>query len=238
MPNYGLLKVSGTDAKKFLQGQLTCNLEEVSPSQSRLGAYCNPQGRVLCIFRIFQTAQDYTLVMPQEMVAHTLTFLRKYAVFFKCELHDASTDDNPTIKAIALHEWQQFDINKGVPQVYPSTIGKFLPHDLNLHELDGISWVKGCYTGQEIIARMQYRGKLKTHLYRALLQTAGHPQPGNDLYCLTDEGLKNAGIIADCHKEGYNKYQLLVVAHENDTTLSLVLNPEQNEKWEWLPLNG
>ena len=49
----GLLMISGVDAKKFLQGQMTCNLEEVTPGQSRLGAHCNPQGRVLFLFRIF-----------------------------------------------------------------------------------------------------------------------------------------------------------------------------------------
>ena len=51
--NYSLLSISGPDALRFLQGQLTCDVAEITPTQSRLGAHCNPQGRVISFFRIF-----------------------------------------------------------------------------------------------------------------------------------------------------------------------------------------
>src|SRR5579863_4135955 len=96
--SYGLLKVSGPDAKKFLQGQLTCNLEEVSDSQSRLGAHCNPQGRVLFLFRLFCFQNAYYLVMPREMPAIALRCLKKYAPFFKLELSEATQDVEPSLQ--------------------------------------------------------------------------------------------------------------------------------------------
>jgi folate-binding protein YgfZ len=62
------------------------------------------------------------------------------------------------------HLWHQLDIENLIPRLYPQTIGQFLPHHLNLLALGGISFTKGCYTGQEIIARMQHRGKIKKQL--------------------------------------------------------------------------
>lgn len=228
MPTFGLLKVSGPDAQKFLQGQVTCNVEEVTPTQSRLGAHCNPQGRVLFLFRLFLFQDAYYLLMPLDMLALALSYLRKYAVFYKLSL-SVSEEDLPELTALAAAEWQYFDLSLGRPQIYPETSGKFLPHDLNLHQLEGISWEKGCYTGQEIIARMHYRGKLKNHLYRARIQTSTPPRPGAEL-----KGSQNS-LIVDCREESPEVYQLLVVASENEAGSAVfALNPSQNETWEWL----
>ena len=90
LSNYGLLEIAGEGAKKLLQGQLTCNLDEINPNQSRLGALCNPQGRMVSLFRIFMLQDRYYLQMPCEMVPITLNALKKYAIFFKVTLQDVS----------------------------------------------------------------------------------------------------------------------------------------------------
>src|SRR3990167_3633748 len=86
----GLLKVSGPDAKKLLQGQLTCDVEEVKHNESRLGAHCTPEGRVVSLFHLFLLQNDYYLLMPRSMVPIELKALKKYASFYKVELSDAS----------------------------------------------------------------------------------------------------------------------------------------------------
>ena len=163
----GLLKVAGPDAKKLLQGQLTCNLDDVSSTNSTLGAHCNPQGRVISLFRLFMHQNAYYLYMPKSLVATALAALKKYAVFYKVELTDASEE----IKTLQTRLEPYADIAKGIPAIYPATSGKFLPHDLNLPNLHAVSFDKGCYTGQEIIARMHYRGTPKNHLYYAEIAT-------------------------------------------------------------------
>ncbi len=231
---FGLVKISGPEAKKFLQGQLTCNLEEVSETQSRLGAHCNPQGRVLFLFRIFLFQSAYYLVLPREIVSSALLSLKKYAPFFKLELSNASENSPTALMEQAAAEWRYFDLSQGIPQVYPETSALFLPHELKLHELQGLSWDKGCYTGQEIIARMHYKGKLKNHLYRATLQTPALPRPGAELLLVSPAGRSPAGFIVDYRQVGYNLYQLLVLTQESNRTKALQLDPEQIETWEWL----
>lgn len=188
LSQFGFLKVSGPDAAKLLQGQLTCDVTQL-PS---FAAHCNPQGRVVSFFYLFCLENQYYLFMPRTMVPVTLAALKKYAVFYKVSLEDASETleciGSMTVveNAISLPfgknrfliiqaktpdvtnitEWKQLDIAEGIPQVYPETSSTFLPHDINLDQLNAISLNKGCYTGQEIIARMQYRGKLKKRMYR------------------------------------------------------------------------
>lgn len=78
--------------------------------------------------------------------------------------------------------WQLLDIQAGLPMISPATIGEFTPHQLNLPAINGVSFTKGCYTGQEIIARMHYLGKLKQHMYRASVTSANPPQAGEKVY--------------------------------------------------------
>jgi folate-binding protein YgfZ len=67
------------------------------------------------------------------------------------------------------HDWRLADIRAGLPQIYLGTQEAFVAQMLNLDVLDGISFSKGCYTGQEIIARTQHLGRIKRRLYRLQL---------------------------------------------------------------------
>ena len=75
--------------------------------------------------------------------------------------------------------WRLADIRAGLPQIYLATREIFVAQMLNLDLLDGISFSKGCYTGQEIIARTQHLGRIKRRLYRLRLPPGdwriGHP---------------------------------------------------------------
>jgi folate-binding protein YgfZ len=82
------------------------------------------------------------------------------------------------------HDWRLADIRAGLPQIYLATREAFVAQMLNLDLVDGISFTKGCYTGQEIIARTQHRGRIKRRLYRLRLPT-GEWQVGQTLR-LTD----------------------------------------------------
>ena len=251
--HYGLIKVSGIDAEKFLQGQFTCDVASVTHGEHCLGAHCNPKGRIISLFRLFYFQNAYYLLLPRNMVAIAEAALKKYAIFFKSEISDASDTlaiagfmDTPQDQITATHNliclkiqsrlprylligdfdtvnkysaqpgkisaesWHNLDIRDGIPAVYPATSTLFLPHELNLHELNAISFNKGCYTGQEIIARMHYRGKLKTHLYQASINRSSAPAPGTDVLYQD----KVVGKVVDACPEEYNQYNTLLIIDE------------------------
>src|SRR5580700_4254691 len=92
LTNFGLLKITGSDAAKFLQGQLTCDLEKITPGQFSLAAHCNPKGRVITLFYLCNYLANYYLFMQRNMVSVSMNALKKYAVFFKVTLADASDE--------------------------------------------------------------------------------------------------------------------------------------------------
>ncbi len=81
-----VLRVHGVDAHTFLQGQLTCHLDEVSPQTVRLGAHCNIKGRMTALCEICQLGADYYLVLPRAIQDSAVKHLTKYARFSKVEL--------------------------------------------------------------------------------------------------------------------------------------------------------
>ncbi|MFZ4964312.1 folate-binding protein YgfZ [Pseudomonas gingeri] len=236
----GVLAVRGSDASKFLQGQLTCNLNYLSETRASLGARCTQKGRMQSSFRILLEGDGVLLAMAGELLEAQLADLKKYAVFSKSKLTDESAgwvrfglgqadsvlsalglDLPEETDAVArangliairvstgrselwapaaqaqdvraqlagqLHEadldtWLLGQIRAGIGQVMPQTRELFIPQMLNLQAVGGVSFKKGCYTGQEIVARMQYLGKLKRRLYRLTLDAGQLPEPGTPLF--------------------------------------------------------
>ncbi len=204
-----IIKISGIDAKKFLQGQITIDVTQLAEDMPKLAAHCNPQGRIISLFYIVLHQNDYYLFLPPDLAPIALQTLKKYAVFFKTTLEYTETifpDINIPTQLTA--------ITTGIPTIYSNTSAVFLPHELNLPELNAVSFDKGCYTGQEIIARMQYRGKLKKHLYRASLATDLTPTPGNDLFYQGETGMSVGATIVDSIQTNTNQQQILLVADE------------------------
>ncbi|MGE1153704.1 YgfZ/GcvT domain-containing protein [Pseudomonas kitaguniensis] len=236
----GVLAVRGADAAKFLQGQLTCNLNYLSDTQASLGARCTQKGRMQSSFRILLQGDGVLLAMATELLEPQLADLKKYAVFSKSRLTDESAAwvrfglsqadhalaslglDLPAetdsvvrtetfialrvspgraelwvpveqVEAVRnslatqlqhadLNDWLLGQIRAGIGQVMPQTRELFIPQMLNLQAVGGVSFKKGCYTGQEIVARMQYLGKLKRRLYRLSVNAAELPEPGTALF--------------------------------------------------------
>jgi folate-binding protein YgfZ len=84
--------------------------------------------------------------------------------------------DSSGAPTLETEEWARMDIEDGVPWITPDTEERFVPQMVNLDLLGGVSFGKGCYPGQEIVARMHYLGRLKQRMYRLSLP-AGPPAP-------------------------------------------------------------
>lgn len=83
----------------------------------------------------------------------------------------------PQASAVGTQAWKLLEIEAGIPAVYPETQDHFVPQMCNLDTLGGISFDKGCYTGQEVIARVHYRGAVKRHMSKVMTLASGLP-PG------------------------------------------------------------
>src|SRR5436190_16916910 len=95
----GIVSVHGVDAKTFLQGQLTCNINDITVNQSALGAHCNLKGRMQGLFRVLQVQENqYWLTMPLALVPFAIKNLQKYALFSKVQILDISA----TLSMIAI----------------------------------------------------------------------------------------------------------------------------------------
>lgn len=106
--------------------------------------------------------------------------------------------------------WRQLNIKSGLPQVYEASKEMFIPQMLNMDALDGINFKKGCYPGQEIVARMHYLGKLKKRMVLGTLKSdISCPQPGDAVYS-DSFGSQAAGNVVDAAIELRGQCQLLV----------------------------
>jgi folate-binding protein YgfZ len=77
--------------------------------------------------------------------------------------------------------WEWLEIQAGIPDVVPATQEAFVPQMVNLDALEGINFKKGCYTGQEIVARTHYLGKVKRRTQLAHIASAAQPNAGDDV---------------------------------------------------------
>lgn len=119
--------------------------------------------------------------------------------------------------------WRLLNIQAGIPTIYPQTSEAFIPQMLNFQAINSLSFTKGCYPGQEIVARTQYLGKVKRHMYLAHTQDDIAPQPGDEIFC----GQEGIGKVVDAHASPNGGYALLAVIQGEDVSnLPLKMKPD------------
>lgn len=106
--------------------------------------------------------------------------------------------------------WARLDIGAGIPVILPPTSEAFVPQMVNLDLIGGVNFQKGCYPGQEIVARMHYLGKLKQRMIRAQVTTATAPKPGDKVYS-PEHGDQSAGTVVDAQPAGPGCFDVLAV---------------------------
>jgi tRNA-modifying protein YgfZ len=217
---YGLIRISGNETAKFLQGQLTCDVHEVNGQQSRLGAHCDAKGRIQFCFRLFKHQDHYYFRLLKSLIPIALASLQKYAVFSKVKLEDVSDEWVNLDLNIPMALDTLEDIRAGIANVFPETRGLFTPHDINYPQVNGVSFNKGCYTGQEIIARMHFLGKLKQHMYRVQFVSDAIPMPGANL---VDADGNNVGTLVEAASVNAQHWEALAVLTDKSLTQPIFL---------------
>ncbi|MFI2810596.1 YgfZ/GcvT domain-containing protein [Microbulbifer sp. JSM ZJ756] len=114
-------------------------------------------------------------------------------------------------EAAGYCHWVAEQVAAGIPQLHAATSEMFIPQMLNLHLLGGVSFKKGCYTGQEVVARMQYLGAAKRRMYRARCESGELPAPGSDI--VTGDGKSIGNTVEACRsEEGIELLAVLTIA--------------------------
>ena len=219
------IRVSGKDNKKFLQGQLTNDIEKLSDRYMN-ASYCTHQGKVIVNIQVFLSEHDVILLLSKSLCKYFIEKISKYILMsdVKFEVYDQVTalwslgdrakelmreykieedkicsriseseyminmsmDSICQIRYVNLDSSQasKFEYNKlsGTQtclidlfrlhtRLKTNNIEKFIPQVLNSDELETVSYKKGCYTGQEVIARTHYLGNVKKHTYLVTIDT-------------------------------------------------------------------
>ncbi|HSM98506.1 MAG TPA: folate-binding protein [Gallionella sp.] len=132
--------------------------------------------------------------------------------------------------------WDWLNIRAGIPVILPATQEQFVAQMINLELIGGVNFKKGCYPGQEIVARMQYLGKLKRRMYLAHLDSSDAPQAGDELFSAEMEG-QASGMIVNAAPAPGGGYDLLAsVQTSSHQAQSVHWKSLQGEALQFLPL--
>lgn len=270
--NRVVVRISGPGTDKFLQGQFSQNLDEVTPDRSPRAAAATPKGRAYCLTRMVRAGEDILMDFPSELADDIISHLRKYLMLFRgttmelvpetriigilgnelagklaestleslqgpgdsCALRDGilvktqSTAEGtarfefwktqggeltlPASARMSVADWQASEIAAGVASLTGATQESFVPQMLNWQHVGGVHFKKGCYTGQEVIARMHFLGQLKKSLFRFRIdQTEGLPAPGSALFA----GDRSVGEVVNSVQYRDGSAELLAVVRHD-----------------------
>ena len=221
LDNRSLLKVSGSDAESFLQAQLSNNINELDSSSIQLNAYCQHQGKMLALFWVMRSNHDFLLSFPLDLLEIIKSRLQMFVIMSDVTIDDVSDDylqigvidenqkndftindklsliiANPSeiskFKVTSNDFWDKSCIDSGLPEIYLLTSEKLVPQMLNLdiNEI-GVNFSKGCFPGQEVVARLHYLGVAKRRLFT--FESDSEINVGDTLFCSTSKSAKARG---------------------------------------------
>jgi folate-binding protein YgfZ len=229
LSRYGVLSVTGDDARDFLHAQLTNDIKGLGPDRAALAGWCSAQGRLLATFLVIPSPQGFLLQLARDLAPAVAKRLGMFVLRSKVKIADESAswvqdglwdaefsqpdvawqDGVVTVRVgerrylqmgareepnSSEEDWVLQEIKAGRPFISSATQDKFVPQMVNLEKLGGVDFQKGCYPGQEIVARAQYRGQVK----RRMVRMQGAARPGEEF---------NGGTVVDAARG-----ELLVVA--------------------------
>ena len=281
------IAVTGEDATTFLQGQLTCNIHDITDLKASIAAFCNPKGRVISVLLVIKIQAGFLLLLPGSLLDKVLKKLQMYVLRSKVQLIDqgnhkiikglysptdfspcALPNDNfacsrtehficikwpsetarylliadseqaidleqPSYRQGSVDEWRYQDISAGIPWFEIEQTEHFIPQMLNIDHLGGISFNKGCYTGQEIIARTHFLGQAKRRLYLGEAQC--RLQADRQLIVENADTREKMGDILTFQPLENTCRLLLVLQTVDAETKNLILNTTQQTPVTLLP---
>ena len=182
--------LNGVDAQKFLQGQVTVHVERLEENQTRYTAICDLKGRIhfgLWLTKI--NPESFEIVTTQDQAEEFAKHIKKFGAFSKMKLEEAGVvfpylqAETTTFSSEAtdIEAWQVQAIQHGQAYIDQTIEHVFQPQELRLHQREGVHYDKGCYLGQEVIARLWFKAKPKAWLH-AIQGTGTAPAQAEQLH--------------------------------------------------------
>jgi folate-binding protein YgfZ len=159
-----------------------CKLDDASAELPLLGIVGTGSVPDAAPWRVHDTALGKTIRVPDA------------AGQPRCIVIGASAAALPDLPALALDTWRWLDLQAGVPLIQAATVDKFVPQMLNYEIVGGVDFKKGCYPGQEVVARSQYRGTIKRRMF--LFDVDADVLPGAELFDARDPS-QPAGMVVN-----------------------------------------
>lgn len=189
------------------------------------GADAAVRDQDLTVLRLPGNQPRFALYGPVEAMERTWTALAAHAA------------------PVGAAAWGRLDVLAGMPDIHPGTVEEFIPQTVNLDLLGGINFKKGCYTGQEIIARLHYRGSVKRRLYLGHCPGGLPPPPGAPLHTTGGDGQAVGHVVtaAPDPAGGCDLLAVVAIEHYEDNSLYLNDNPEMRvalRRPDYLPAAG
>jgi len=235
LPYLAGLRIEGGDAGSFAHAQFTSDFSGPEPDIWRLTAWCNPKGRVLSVILARTDENRVDLVVPAVQLTEFAHKLKLYSIgrkltFVELRRVAGSFCAEPGANALSvdrqrrldldragsgfreqdIQRWRLCDLRSGIAWLRPETSARFLPQALGLEERGGLSYRKGCYPGQEIIARVHYLGKAKERL-----SAFQHPDSAKTLAdSFVDDDGKTIGHVLDTAGDNGREVGLAVIWSE------------------------
>ena len=257
LKNRALLKVSGSDAETFLQGQLSNDINNLGNSSVQLNAYCQHQGKILALFWVTKNEDSFFLSFPKDLLEAIKPRLQMFIIMSDVVIEDITKDyiqvgsiDEAHQKALVINDklsliiadkqdinkydmepidhWDKACIDSSLPEIFSVTSEKLVPQMLNLDINEfGVNFSKGCYPGQEVVARLHYLGSAKRRLFA--FEVDADANVGDSIYCATSRSAiargaryKSSGIVVFKLKYNSNFYCLATLDVEiKDETITL-----------------
>jgi tRNA-modifying protein YgfZ len=222
LSRYGLLAVTGADARDFLHAQLTTDVAHLPADRAAFAGWCTAKGRLLATLLVIPAPDGFLLQLAKDIAPAVAKRLSMFVLRSKVKIADESdawthygvwhplpavawdggavsvpVGDQRHLKlgkaltqscAHSEEHWTLEEIRAGRPWIMAATQDKFVPQMVNLETLGGVDFQKGCYPGQEIVARAQYRGEVKRRMQRLPVPPGVELQPGQEF---------NGGVVVD-----------------------------------------
>ncbi|AMN66471.1 MULTISPECIES: aminomethyltransferase [unclassified Psychrobacter] len=230
LPQFAQLTIQGEDAEKFLQGQLTCDVTKLGLSY-QAAALSNLKGRIeFGIWIKKQAEKHFDVVISADCAESFQAHVKKFGAFSKFEtsapiaIYPCVLADEPTFSHKDDHNtpadtqaWMQCSIENGNYWIVAATQGQFQPQELRLHQRGGMDYDKGCYLGQEVIARIYFKAAPKAFLH--------YVKGSGDVPAAGDKLDKIQVVNAVATAEGFEALVVARPAHLDDSELTLLELP-------------
>ena len=251
--NRSLLKVSGEDAESFLQSQFSNDISKITQNIAQINSYCQHQGKIIALIWVFKIDDGYYLSFPSDLNEKVLSKLIMFRLMSRVAIEDFSQkiyqyglikEDNDKSFKITEHlsllitrkplkdfhnssHWEMACVNENLPEIFLKMSENYIPQALNL-DIDqmGVSFTKGCYPGQEVVARMHYLGKPKRRLFR--FTSNFEVSIGDSLDVKNSKSLKSSGLVIRVAKDN-NVFHFLGVFEVSYIHDQIFLNNDKNK---------